>query len=300
LRRQAEKIKGIDWGGNADELGRTLGASLRSNLADLKKDLTDFLNDPMVKDPFKGLDLFHDIKATLPDWKGPLDDLKQLVKTGNEVITVIDDLAKGRVDWALIFDLTGFKQMGANFKAALEPGGFLHAFREFFDAINRKAGIPGTPPAPAEILPPVQGQPSRPYTPRPETEDERHERWRQKHLKPWESMPTFSQANDNGLISKTAFVPGGQAAGSSSKSDAISMIAQGVRRGAYDALVDFYQMLKGMRDRSGVTNASYETGGGGTGGGAGGHGGGGGGHRVREGRRGRWWPSWQPCRQNWP
>jgi hypothetical protein len=141
---------------------------LRANLANLKKDLTDFLNDPMVKDPFAGLagkgSLAQSVIGTLPNWKGPLDDLKQLVKTGTELVTVINDLANGRVDWTLIFDLTGFKQMGQNFEKALSPGGFLHGFREFFDAINRHAGIPGTP-SETEIRPPVQGRPSRPITP---------------------------------------------------------------------------------------------------------------------------------------
>ena len=161
LQAQADKIKGIDWSGKAAEMGRalipnfddlkakvanadlpgyfsnlwtsilsintsgsaTVGSSLRDNLASLKNDLTAFLNDPMVKDPFKGLAgkglLAQSVIGTMPDWKGPLEDLKQLVKTGTELVTVIDDLAKGRVDWTLIFDLTGFKQMGDNFKAAL-------------------------------------------------------------------------------------------------------------------------------------------------------------------------------------
>jgi hypothetical protein len=200
LQAQADKIKGIDWAGMAAEMGRTLEPSLRANFANLKKDLTDFLNDPMIKDPFKGLtgkgSLAASVIGTLPDWKGPLDDLKQLVKTGTELVTVINDLANGRVNWALIFDLTGFKAMGDNFKAALDPGGFLHGFREFFDAINRKAGIPGTPTE-TEIRPPVHGQPSRPITPTP--------------TKPWQDMPTFSQANDNGLISRQHSCPAGPA-----------------------------------------------------------------------------------------
>jgi muramidase (phage lysozyme) len=264
LQQQAEKIKGIDWGGNADELGRTLGVSLRSNLADLKKDLTDFLNDPMVKDPFKGID-FSGVRASMPDWKGPLDDLKQLVKTGNEVITVIDDLAKGRVDWSLIFDLTGFKQMGDNFKAALEPGGFLHRFRELFDAINahalgRSGNGPGrspSGPAPAPFVLPNLDQfpksetaPSGPRMPR----------------------PAFSPIAYRPDEDKPGGAMGGAAA---SKGDAISIIAQGVRRGTFDALTDFYERLKNMREqvrRAGVQNASYETGTDGSGAGAGGRG----------------------------
>ena len=80
-------------------------------------------------------------------------------------------------------------------------------------------------------------------------------------------MPTFSQAETGGLISKAAFNPGGEAAGgspaSSSRGDAIAIIAAGTRKGVYDGLYDFWQTLKGMRERAlgaGVTSASFETG----------------------------------------
>jgi hypothetical protein len=116
-------------------------------------------------------------------------------------------------------------------------------------------------------LPPVKGQPSRPVTPTPP--------------KPWESMPTFSQANDNGLISKAAFMPGAPAggqAGSSSRGDAVGIIAAGTRRGVLDGMTDFWQMMKGLSrgGGGGVTPASYEAGGG-SGGGSGGTGAGSGG-----------------------
>jgi hypothetical protein len=284
LQGQADKIKGIDWSANADELGRTLGASLRSNLADLKKDLTDFLNDPMVKDPFKGLD-FSGVRASMPDWKGPLDDLKQLIKTGNELVTVINDLAQGRVDWALIFDLTGFKSMGDKFSAALAPGGFLHKFRELFDAINKHAGIgqpassgPGrspSGPAPAPFVLPKLG-----------------------------GMDDFSAGSPSGRlrdvpklpISPIAYNPdnpGGQAAtgASSSTSGAIGIIAAGTRKGVYDGLYDFWQMMKGMSGKGGgagggITPAAYEPGAGGFGGGADGPGGGQGGSGSGRGGEG--------------
>jgi hypothetical protein len=263
LQDQADKIKGIDWSANADELGRTLGPSLRNNLADLKKDLTDFLNDPMVKDPFKGLtgkgSLFDSVKATLPDWKGPLDDLKQLIATGNKLITVIDDLAgKHQIDWTLIFDLTGFKSMGDKFEAALAPGGFLHKFREFFDAINAHAlghsgngpGRSPSGPAPAPFVLPKLDQ-----FPKSET------------APTGPRMPRLP-------ISPIAFNPAG-AAGASSKSDMINILAAGVRKGVYDGLYDFWQAMKGLNGKGGgaggmITPASYETGSGGGGGGPGG------------------------------
>jgi hypothetical protein len=68
--------------------------------------------------------------------------------------------------------------------------------------------------------------------------------------------------------------PGGATGGAAaSKSNAISIIAQGVRRGTFGALTDFYERLKNMREqarRAGVTNASYEPGSDGSGAGAGG------------------------------
>jgi muramidase (phage lysozyme) len=192
--------------------------------------------------------------------------------------------------------LSGFKQMGQNFEKALSPGGFLHGFREFFDAINRKAGIPGTPTE-TEIRPPVQGQPSRPITPTPTKPWEtlpsflppvKGPQLIAPPAKPWESMPSFSQANDNGLISKAAFMPGGaggQAAGASSRGDAVGIIAAGTRRGVLDGMTDFWQMMRGLNKGGGggIMPASFETCGGGPGSGAGGLGGGSGGEGAGRG-----------------
>ncbi len=75
------------------------------------------------------------------------------------------------------------------------------------------------------------------------------------------------------MFSPIAFRPdegiGAPVAGaSSSRGDAIAIIAAGTRRGVADGMYDFYQTLKGMKDRAGmtgVTPASYETGGPGVG-----------------------------------
>ena len=107
--------------------------------------------------------------------------------------------------------------------------------------------------------------------------------------------------NNPGFFSPIAFRPtgGGEnplldkgASGSSSNtSNAIQIIAAGTCKGVADGMYDFYQTLKGMKDRAGmagITPASFETGPGGLGGGPGGLGGGQGGTRGRKGRRGRW------------
>ena len=117
------------------------------------------------------------------------------------------------------------------------------------------SSAPTEPPAPL-------GRPSRPFTPTPP--------------KPWETMPTFSQSESAGLISRASFTPGAAMGGaSSSRGDAVAIIAAGTRRGVADGMYDFWQTLKGMKERSGlagVTPASFETGAGGPGGDAGGGG----------------------------
>ena len=143
--------------------------------------------------------------------------------------------------------------------------------------------LPVPPPRPWEtlptFLPPARGQPSQPVAP---------------PTKPWEAMPKFSQllpqANDNGLISKASFNPGapaeGQAAASSSRGDAIAIIAAGTRRGVLDGMTDFWQMMKGLKERVGLTNASYETGASASGSAAGGRGDGSGGEGAGGSRAG--------------
>ncbi len=100
-----------------------------------------------IKSIIDGLSTFDDTAtrprvlplSVAPQWVGFGQDIKNLITDADNVVRIVDDLNTQQVNWAEIFDLTGFKQMGDNFHKALGPGGFLHGFREFFDAINAHA-----------------------------------------------------------------------------------------------------------------------------------------------------------------
>lgn len=343
IQRQVAAIKAIDWTGLGDQLGKamipnfadlkaklqdgnlpgyftdlwanilainttgsqTVGGALKENLAQLKTDLTDFLNDPMVKDPFKGLggdgSAFAQIRASLPSWKGPIADLRDLIHTTTELTTIIDDLAAHhKIDWDLIFDVSGFKQIGDDFEKSLESGP-LHKFRVFFDWLNAKGGV--TPPSL-----PLPGAQARPVTPTPaarlpepppsiklapsnptEPPASVAPSLKQPMLKPSAGYSRISFEPDEAPQS-----PGGvaQTAGGG-KSDAVQIIAAGTRKGVYDGLFDFYNAMQAAKTGGaipGVTPASFETGPGGAGAGAGGPDGGeggGGGGRGGAGAGGR-------------
>lgn len=337
IQRQVAAIKAIDWTGLGDQLGKamipnfadlkaklqdgnlpgyftdlwanilainttgsqTVGGALKENLAQLKADLTDFLNDPMVKDPFKGLtgdgSAFAQIRASLPSWKGPIADLRDLIHTTTELTTIIDDLAaRHKIDWDLIFDISGFKQIGDDFEKSLESGP-LHKFRVFFDKLNAMGGV--TPPSL-----PLPGAQARPVTPTPaarlpepppsiklapsnptEPPASVAPSLKQPMLKPSAGYSRISFDPDEGPQS-----PGGvaQTAGGG-KSDAVQIIAAGTRKGVYDGLFDFYNAMQAAKTGGaipGVTSASFETGPGGAGAGTGGPDGGeGGGGSGRSG-----------------
>jgi hypothetical protein len=271
-----------------------------------------------IKSLIDGLSTFDDtatrprvLPAPLaPGWVGVGQDIKNLIGDADQMVRLVDALNAKKVDWSLVFDLSGFKQMRENFEQSLAPGGFWHKFREFFDSINARAGIVAPPvdaAAPTRPAPPHTPTPSGPVAD-PSVLIKNAWAWIRHNWQadapptapatPPPSLPpiapaptpppfTFHKPEIGPPIPKLPFAPiaynpdegkPGAAMGgaSSSRGDAVSIIAAGTRKGVADGMCDFWQTLKGMKERAGlagVTPASFEPGSGGLGGGAGGLGG---------------------------
>jgi muramidase (phage lysozyme) len=258
--------------------------------------------------------------SVAPQWVGFGQDLKNLITDADNVAKIVDDLNAKKVNWTEVLNLADLTDRIASFKAATQPiidwsdkmarlkwwlpgnqyepppdpknpegptsPSILDRLRSWFT--GRSTGGPGrSPSGPTSaplVLPKLGGMDdfSKPATA--------------------PLLPQFAHGYspiafhpENGL--PNPLLKGSTGGASSSTSDAINIIAVGVRKGTFDALTDYAQSVKALAGRAGagVTPASYEIGAGGPGGGAGGGGAGGRpgapgspagkiGHAVRHGR----------------
>jgi hypothetical protein len=236
--------------------------------------------------------------SVAPEWRSATEDIGNLVKGADSLAKVLDDINTKKITWKEILNFADLDWRIEGFKEKLEPlvdwSDRMAKWNPFGSSPPVDPKNPEGPTGPSvldrlrallnppalhdrpPVVPPAPLPPATPFV-----------------LPKLGGMEQFKSPSQGGTppmprpaFSPIAFRPtdGGEnpmrptSGASASTSDAISTIAQGVRRGTYDALVDYSQMLKSMRERTGVaglTPASFEAGSGGAGGLPSGSGGGG-------------------------